>query len=73
VSSRGRPSSLVEYTIRVKPRLTAVDRNALLAVGFFSYQEVGKAGADGFVVHCDADCSPTVDYRYPLRAGILSY
>lgn len=66
-------ASLVEYTIRVKARLTAVDRDALLAVGFFSYQAVGKTGADGFSVHCDTACSPTVDYRYPLRAGILSY
>jgi hypothetical protein len=53
-------ASLVEYTIRVKSRLTAVDRDALLAVGFFSYQAVGKPGADGFSVHCDTNCSPTV-------------
>lgn len=66
-------ASLVEYTIRVKRRLTAVDPDALLAVGFFSYQAVKKSGADGFSVHCDTNCSPTVDYRYPLRAGVLSY
>ena len=66
-------ASLVEYTIRVRSRLVDADPKALLAVGFFSYQAVGKSGADGFSVHCDTNCSPTVDYRYPLRAGVLSY
>jgi hypothetical protein len=66
-------ASLVEYTIRVKQRLASVDAGALLTVGFFSYQAVGKQGPDGFSVHCDTNCSPAVDYRYPGRAGILSY
>jgi hypothetical protein len=66
-------ASLVEYTRRVNSRLVAADPDALLTVGFFSYQAVGKTGADGFSVHCDTNCSPNVDYRYPLRAGVLSY
>ncbi|HEX4816870.1 MAG TPA: hypothetical protein VFV66_29370 [Nonomuraea sp.] len=66
-------ASVVEYSVRVKRKLSTVDPNALLAMGFFSYQAVGKKGADGFAVYCDTNCSATVDYRYPVRAGILSY
>ncbi|MEV0616747.1 hypothetical protein AB0I81_25750 [Nonomuraea sp. NPDC050404] len=66
-------ASLVEYSLRVKRGLDAVDPDALLAMGFFSYQAVGKNGPDGFAVHCDTNCSPTTDYRYPVPAGTLSY
>jgi hypothetical protein len=65
-------ASLAEYSIRVERALSAVDPDALLAIGFFSYQAVGKQGPDGFAVHCESNC-PARDYRYPGRAGILSY
>ncbi|MFG1942971.1 hypothetical protein [Nonomuraea sp. NPDC048826] len=66
-------ASVVEYSLRVKRALTGVDPDALLAMGFFSYQAVGKKGADGFAVHCATDCSGSVRYWYPVRAGVLSH
>lgn len=66
-------ASLAEYTIRLKAALTRVEPDALLAMGFFSYQAVGKQGPDGFAVHCETNCEPGGKYWYPGRAGILSY
>ncbi len=64
-------ASLAEYTIRVDRALTEADPDALHAIGFFSYQAVGKKGPDGFATYCESNCSG--DFRYPGRAGILSY
>lgn len=64
-------ASLAEYTIRVDRALTEADPDALHAIGFFSYQAVGKKGPDGFATNCESNCSG--DFRYPGRAGILSY
>jgi hypothetical protein len=67
-------ASLAEYTIRLKRALSEADQGALLAMGFFSYQAVGKKGQDGFAVHCASGCSTAHGtYWYPGRAGILSY
>jgi hypothetical protein len=70
-------ASLVEYTHRVKRRLAGADPDGLLAVGFFSFQSAQKPGADGFAIHCHGDetACPSAGgrYRYPARAGILSY
>jgi hypothetical protein len=66
-------ASLAEYTIRLKRALAAVDADALLAMGFFSYQAVGKQGPDGFATYCEKECQSGGKYWYPGRAGILSY
>jgi len=66
-------ASLAEYTIRLKRKLAAVDPNALLAMGFFSYQAVHKQGPDGFATRCESNCEGGGKYWYPGRAGILSY
>jgi len=64
-------ASLVEYTIRIKQALTAADPDALLAMGFFAFQAVGKTGPDGFAVHCET-CPSGQRYWYPGTAGIVS-
>jgi hypothetical protein len=66
-------ASLAEYTIRVKKSLAGVDPDALLAMGFFSYQAVGKRGPDGFAIRCESTCEGGGKYWYPGRAGILSH
>jgi hypothetical protein len=59
-------ASLVEYTIRVKARLTSVDHDALLAAGFFAYQAVGKQGqtASRFIATPVARRVWTTDTRF---------
>jgi hypothetical protein len=68
-------ASLAEYSIRVDRALAEADPDAVFAMGFFSYQAVGKNGPDGFAVHCETGCGddPGNRYWYPGQAGILSH
>jgi hypothetical protein len=66
-------ASIAEYSVRLKRALAAVEPDALLAMGFFSYQAVGKQGPDGFAKFCASGCASSGEYWYPARAGILSY
>jgi hypothetical protein len=63
-------ASFVKYTIAAKEGLLQGDPNAKLTVGAYTPNAVGKSGFDGMAVHCSTACSPTVDYRYPVRVSV---
>ena len=47
------------------------DPKALVTTGFFTYAAVGKPGPQGLPARCQSNCSPGVDYRYPVRPAVL--
>lgn len=63
-------ASFVKYTIAAKAGLIEGDPDGKLMIGVYTPKIVGKTGFDGFAVNCSTACSPTVDYRYPVRALI---
>ena len=65
-------ASMVEYSHRIKRGLRVGDPDALMTIGFFTNQAVGKSRFDGFATHCSTSCDPNVDYRVPGRAASLS-
>lgn len=65
-------ASLVKYTLAVREGLLQGDPNGRLMLGTYTPNIVGKAGFDGMAVHCSTSCSPTVDYRYPVRALVAT-
>lgn len=65
-------ASLVEYSHRIKKGLQAADPDALLTMGFFTNNAVGKTGFNGLATSCSTNCQSTVDYRVPGRAAALS-
>jgi hypothetical protein len=65
-------ANLVAYAIRMRDAVHAKDPEAMVTMGAFTYQAVGKPGPAGLPARCDVDCRPDVDYRYPVRPYSLT-
>jgi hypothetical protein len=65
-------ASLVQYSILIKQALTRADPHALLMMGFFTNNAVGKAGFNGLTTFCSTACKKDTDYRVPGRAAAVS-
>lgn len=61
------------YSIRMRDAVHARDPEAMVTMGAFTYQAVGKPGPAGLPVRCDIDCRSDVDYRYPVRPYTLTH
>jgi len=56
-------ANLVAYSPDMKKALTQSDPGALLMMGFFTNNAVGKTGFNGFTMYCSTNCKSGVDYR----------
>jgi Cellulase (glycosyl hydrolase family 5) len=65
-------ASMVVYQNAAADGVHASDPQAMVTIGFFTNQAVGKPGYDGFATHCATDCQPGRDYRYPGRPASIA-
>jgi hypothetical protein len=65
-------ANLVAYSIDMKKALTQADPGALLMMGFFTNNAVGKTAFNGLATYCSTNCKPGTDYRVPGRAASVS-
>ena len=65
-------ATLVVYSQKLKEQLLASDQDALLAMGFFTNQAVGKTGYNGLMTYCSTACDPTINYWVPGRPALVS-
>jgi hypothetical protein len=65
-------ANFVSYANRMVDAVHTADPRALVTMGAFTYGAVGKPGPNGLPVHCERNCPPTVDYRYPVRPASLT-
>jgi hypothetical protein len=65
-------ASMVVLTNKAVTAVRTASPDAMVTIGFFTNQAVGKPGYTGFPVHCTTSCNPTVDYRYPGRPASIS-
>jgi hypothetical protein len=64
-------ASMVVYQNAASDGIRAADPSALVTIGFFTNQAVGKPGYDGFAKYCQANCQQG-DWRYPGRPASIA-